>query len=69
MGKKQSIFLIDFIVRIIIGIGLIFFINQYLSYKQIEIAVGINPLSAFVSGVLGIPGVALLYSILVYRIL
>lgn len=69
MGKKQSVFLIDFIVRVIIGIGLIFFINQYLAYKQIEILVGINPLSAFVSGALGIPGVALLYGILVYRIL
>lgn len=69
MEKEQSVFLIDFIVRAIVGIGLIFFINQYLSYKQIEIAVGINPLSALVSGVLGVPGVALLYGILVYGIL
>lgn len=69
MEKEQSFFLIDIIVRAIVGIGLIFFINQYLSYKQIEIAVGVNPLSALISGVLGIPGVALLYGILVYQIL
>ncbi|WP_461811614.1 pro-sigmaK processing inhibitor BofA family protein [Faecalimonas sp.] len=69
MEKEHTTFFIDFIIRVIVGIGLIFFINQYLSYKQIEIAVGINPLSALVSGVLGVPGVALLYGILVCQIL
>ena len=69
MEKEHSGFIINFIVRAVIGLGLIFFVNEYLSYKQIEIAVGINPVSALVSGFLGIPGVALLYGILVYQIL
>ena len=43
MEKERSGILINFIVRAVIGIGLIFFVNEYLSYKQIEIAVGINP--------------------------
>lgn len=69
MEKERSGFVIQFIVRAVIGLGIIFFLNEYLSYKRIEIAVGMNPLSVFVSGFLGVPGVALLYGILVYEIL
>lgn len=69
MEKEHAGFITNFIIRAIIGIGLIFFINEYLSYRQIEIAVGINPLSVLLSGFLGVPGVALLYGILVYQIL
>lgn len=69
MEKEHSGFVINFIIRVVIGLGLIFFINEYLSYKQIEVAVGINPVSAVVSGLLGVPGVVLLYGILVYKIL
>lgn len=69
MEKEHSGFVINFIIRVVIGLGLIFFINEYLSYKQIEVAVGINPVSAAVSGLLGVPGVVLLYGILVYKIL
>lgn len=69
MEKEHSGFVINFIIRVVIGLGLIFFINEYLSYKQIEVAVGINPVSAVVSGFLGVPGVVLLYGILVYKIL
>lgn len=67
MEKERSGILINFIVRAVLGIGLIFFVNEYLSYKQIEIAVGINPVSVLASGFLGVPGVALLYGILVYQ--
>ena len=45
MEKEHSGFIINFIIRAVIGIGLIFFINEYLSYRQIEIAVGINAFS------------------------
>lgn len=69
MEKEHSGFIVNFIIRAVIGIGLIFFINEYLSYRQIEIAVGINPVSVLLSGFLGAPGVALLYGILVYQIL
>ena len=67
MEKEHTSFLINFIVRAVIGIGLIFFVNKYLSYKQIEIAVGLNPVSVLTSGFLGVPGVVLLYGILVYQ--
>ena len=53
MEKEHSGFIINFIIRAVIGIGLIFFINEYLSYRQIEIAVGINPVSVLLSGFLG----------------
>ena len=49
--------------------GLIFFINQYLEYKGISLSVGLNGISFLTSGLLGIPGVAMLYGILAYKIL
>ena len=51
MEKEHSGFIINFIVRAVIGLGLIF-VNEYLAYKQIEIAVGINPVSALVYQIL-----------------
>lgn len=67
MSEKSSGLLVNFLVRAIIGITLIFFINQFLAEKQIEINVGINPVTFVTSGTLGVPGVALLYGISFYH--
>lgn len=67
--ERKSSFIVNFIVRAVLGMGLIFFINQYLAYKDISLAVGFNGISFLTSGILGIPGVALLYGILAYRLL
>ena len=65
---KTSI-LINFIVRAVVGMGLIFFVNQYLEYRGISLRVGLNGISFLTSGILGVPGVAMLYGILAYKIL
>lgn len=62
-------FIVNFIIRAILGMGLIFFVNQYLEYQGISLGVGLNGISFLTSGILGVPGVALLYGILAYRIL
>ena len=61
--KSKKLFLVNFIIRAILGLGLIFFTNQFLEYKEIAMEVGINAVSFLTSGFLGVPGVALLYGI------
>ena len=62
--KKIGNFLIQFLIRAVIGTGTIFFVNQFLTAYEVEHMVGLNLLSFLVSGMLGIPGVILLYGIL-----
>ena len=61
--KNKSQFLVNFIVRAILGLGIIFFVNQFLAYKGIALNVGINAISFVTSGLLGAPGVAMLYGV------
>ena len=49
------------------GMGSIFLVNQWMDYRNIPVSVGLNVLSFFVSGCLGIPGVAMLYGIMFYQ--
>ncbi len=67
--EPRTSFIINFIIRAVLGMGLIFFVNQYLEYKDISLRVGLNGISFLTSGILGIPGVAMLYAILAYKIL
>lgn len=60
-------FVRSFLFRLIVGIVCIVLANQYLNMKDIDISVGINPISVGVSAVLGVPGVALMYGILFYQ--
>ena len=48
---------------------MIFFINEFLSAQGIAVQVGLNPWTVLTSGILGTPGVALLYGISFYGIL
>lgn len=67
MSKRGSELFLNFFVRVIVGITLIFFVNQFLIEKNIESNVGINPVTMVASGTLGVPGVALLYGISFYH--
>lgn len=67
--KPKSNLFINFIIRAVSGMGIIFCVNQILSYIGISIAVGFNFISLLTSGILGVPGVILLYGILTYRFL
>lgn len=63
MFKNKTRFIINFLIRALVGITLIFFINEFLLTKEIEPEVGINLFNFMITGVFGVPGVALLYGI------
>jgi len=67
--KEKNQFLVNFIVRAILGMGIIFFANQFLVHNEIGFKVGFNAVSFLVSGALGLPGVAMLYGIVAIPIL
>lgn len=69
MEKKVIVIAVNFIIRAIIGMTLIFFINQFVLPSDSSINVGLNAVSFLTSGSLGIPGVCLLYGIMCYQIL
>lgn len=52
-----------FLVRMIIGMACIFFLNQVFDNAGVELKVGCNVISVTTTGVLGVPGVLLLYGI------
>ncbi len=66
MSEKKSGFVVNFFVRAIVGITVIFFVNEFLITKGIDSGVGVNILNFGVSGVFGLPGIALLYGIGLY---
>lgn len=61
--KEKNYFLVNFMVRAILCMGIIFFANQFLAEKDVALKVGFNAVSFLVSGFLGVPGVAMLYGI------
>ncbi|HIY31260.1 MAG TPA: pro-sigmaK processing inhibitor BofA family protein [Candidatus Mediterraneibacter avicola] len=69
MGNKALSAVVKFFVRAVVGMALIFFINQYVLPSDSSINVGMNAVSFLTSGSLGIPGVGLLYGIMWYQIL
>ena len=67
MDENRSSIVVNFIVRAVVCLGVIFFTNEILASKGISVAVGLNGLSLLTSGTLGLPGVCLLYGILFYQ--
>lgn len=61
--RKKMEFLLNFMLRAVTGMIAVFFINEALAAQNVSVLVGINPWTALTSGILGIPGVALLYGI------
>ena len=68
MGRKVE-WLVNFILRAVTGTVGIYCVNYLLAARQISVAVGINPLTILTSGILGFPGVAVLYGIHFFKIL
>lgn len=60
--KKKEIF-VNFLGRLLVGVCLITVINQGLAGAQVDVSVGLNPISVITAGALGVPGVALLYGV------
>lgn len=62
-------FVINVILRSVLGTIAIYFINGLLTWGGISVMVGINPYTVLTSGILGFPGVALLFGIGFYKLL
>lgn len=68
IGRRAE-WLVNFILRAVLGAVGIYAVNYVLAARQLPVAVGINPLTVLTSGVLGFPGVAVLYGIHFFKIL
>lgn len=65
-ARQKAAFLINFVMRLVMGMTVVYFVNEFLAVQHIDIAVGMNPATLLTMGSLGFPGVAALYGILFY---
>jgi inhibitor of the pro-sigma K processing machinery len=66
LGKKAE-WLVNFVLRAVMGSVGIYFLNYLLAIQNISVAVGINPATVLTSGILGFPGVLVLYGIDLFK--
>lgn len=67
--RKKAQFILNFLVRMVFGAIVIFFVNDVLEKQGIDVSVGLNAVSLLTAGTLGFPGVALLYGIIATKFL
>lgn len=68
-SKRKMQFFLQFLLRTGIGMAAILWINSLLLQQGIQLSVGLNLVSLLTSGVLGFPGVALLFAVSALKIL
>lgn len=66
---RKTEWLLNLVMRSILGTVGIYFINMVLGFLGISLGVGINAVTVLTSGILGIPGLLALYAIGIYRLL
>lgn len=67
--KKRMEWILNLVMRSILGTIAIYFMNVWLDSAGISVEVGINAFTVLTSGILGFPGVLALYGIGLYKIL
>ena len=67
-GRKIE-WIINFVLRAVMGTIGIYFLNNFLMLKDISVMVGINPMTVLTSGILGFPGIVVLYGINFFKVL
>jgi len=67
--RRKKEWLVNFVFRAVTGTVAVFFLNGFLVSKGLAIAIGINPITVLTSGILGFPGLLMLYGINLYKIL
>ena len=67
--RIKAQFILNFLVRMVFGAIVIFFVNDVLEKQGIDVSVGLNAVSLLTAGTLGFPGVALLYGIIATKFL
>lgn len=66
---RKAEWLINFALRGIMGTIAIYFINMGVTFLGFTTVVGINAVSILTTGILGIPGIVMLYGLSIYEIL
>ena len=67
--KKKVEWLLNLVMRSVLGTLAIYFCNLALGGMGISLGVGINAVTVLTSGILGFPGVLALYGIGIYQLL
>lgn len=67
--KRKMEWLLNVLMRSILGTIAIYFVNGALAGVGISLGVGINPLTVLTSGILGFPGLVAIYSVGFYNYL
>ena len=67
--RRKKEWLVNFVFRAVTGTVAVFFLNGFLVSRGLAIAIGINPITVLTSGILGFPGLLMLYDINLYKIL
>lgn len=67
--RNKMEWLLNVFMRAILGTVAMYFINSALSSAGISLGVGINAVTVLTSGILGLPGLAALYGLGIYKLL
>ena len=67
--KNRGEWLVNFVLRGVLGMMSIYFVNLLLAGSMPGMRLGYNPITFLTSGILGFPGVAMLYGINFYMLL
>ena len=67
--KTKSFLILNFVFRSVSGSLMIFLINQVFKYYGFFALVGLNIGTVLTTGILGFPGLVLLYGIKIYELL
>lgn len=67
--RKNAEWLLNIVMRGILGTIAIYFVNGGLAAMGISLGVGINMVTVLTSGILGIPGLLGLYGLGIYQML
>lgn len=68
LGKKAEWFL-NLVLRSVFGVIFMYFLNWGIEILGFTVAVGINAATALIVGILGFPGILVLYGLAVYHML
>lgn len=61
--KQKAEWLLNFLCRSVVGCVFIYFINMAVSSYNMEFAIGLNFVTVLTCGILGFPGLLMLYGI------
>lgn len=67
--KTNSHMILNFVLRSVSGSLLIYVLNKVLENTEFFVTVGLNPVTVLTTGILGFPGVLLLFGIKIYTLL